>query len=71
METLGPPEGGLEGWLATSMWYSMVAFLVAWDPFPQDWPNVSAPLNMTEKALQVVREILEKPSAEVALGEVG
>ena len=53
------------------MWYSMVAFLVAWDPFPQDWPNVSAPLNMTEKALQVVREILEKPSAEVALGEVG
>ena len=32
MEPSGPPEGGLEGWPATSMWYSVSGLLAAWAP---------------------------------------
>ena len=60
---MGPPEGGLEGWLVTGIWYQ-VASLLAAGALPQNCPNVIGAPDMVEKVLQVVRETLEKQSPQ-------
>ena len=64
-EPSGPPEGVLDRWLVTRIWYMVASLLASWAP-PQEWPNVSGTPDTIEKALQVVRETLEKPSSHAA-----
>lgn len=49
-EPSGPPKGGLEGWPATGLWYSVAGLLAAWAS-RKDWPDVSGPWDMVEKAM--------------------
>ena len=49
------------------MWYPLASVLVAWAPIPpQDWLHVRGTPNTVERALPVVWETLEKPSAMAA-----
>lgn len=60
---VGPQEGVLEGWLLTGIWYLVASLLAAW-ALLQNCHNVSGAPDMVEKAMQVVRETLEKPSPQ-------
>ena len=66
-EPPGSLEVSLDEWPVTEIWHTVAILLALWVP-PREWPDVSGTPDTLEKALQVVGETLEQPSAGAAVG---
>ena len=67
-----PWKEGLDGWPVTGLWYPVVSTLATWaPPIPRIGLDVSSAPNIVERALLVVGENLEKPSAWVTVRVMG
>ena len=66
-EPPGSPEGSLDEWLVTGMWYLVGSLLASWDQ-PRNWPEITDASNKIEKALRLVGKTPEQPSACEATG---